>query len=284
MRIVTSLAPHGRVDIQRAAVESWRALGARVTSLNPPVEADAVRGLFPGVAVEITTETAEALVGRPLVRIATAVRALADSPDDGPLVLLNSDIVLDPPPGWSARLAAEAAAGTVIALPRIDVDEPAARAAGPFDKGYDGMVLPTAFARAVPRAPFCFGMPFWDFWLPLLALLQGRTVAIAEIPALYHVRHAIGWGDHKVVFMHALMDAVLHTFRTAAAREPAGTAPPTALLLALVEHPYAHLIGRVRRADPDDTTAPAELARFYDRINEVVTSTIRRRASFLRAT
>jgi hypothetical protein len=66
--------------------------------------------------------------------------------------------------------------------------------------GFDYFFFGRALAVAVePAAEFCLGMPWWDYWLPALALGSGAPASKTDAPVGFHVAHPCAWSraDHE---------------------------------------------------------------------------------------
>ena len=273
--VATSLAPGLSQDIQAAAVKSWKNLGFSVMSVNAATEVEHVKRLFPDVTVIPAARTAEKIAGKPLPLIADVLRAARDhDPNASVIGLINSDIVLRQLPNLAPALLREAAV-TVVMLPRVDVPTLDAcehfKPAGSekYSIGYDGVFLPPKLIPAIPESLFCIGMPFWDYWLPLMTLLQGHGLKTLASPVALHVAHDTRWDRSVYVFFHALVSDML---RVSANQKNKESIPALGLALDVLGHTYNDIFERATKpSDGQDSAANADvLAAFYDRIQEVV--------------
>jgi len=108
--------------------------------------------------------------------------------------LVNADIIfaLDAP-----RRAAlsDRAARAMLVCNRMEIGHPA-QAEGPFYRyGYDVVLMPRAMAQRLDLAGFAFGVPWWDYWIVLDALMQGLPVEAVQCPRLRHLTHAQAWNQ-----------------------------------------------------------------------------------------
>lgn len=115
--VATSIAPRN-LDHQQSAVASWLVLGFKVISLNSPAEIDTVQHHFPAVTFVSAHRTAQELTGRPFVYFDDVLKALAESGADI-CGIVNSDIMLDPPTGFTDFICKEAT-GSFVFGSRID--------------------------------------------------------------------------------------------------------------------------------------------------------------------
>jgi hypothetical protein len=285
----TSLVP-GRSDgVQEAAVASWIAHGGRVVSVNVPEEISGLNSQFPQVEFVPAVRSGQRFAGRPVPLIRDLATVATERLGAAPFAcLINSDIVLRPAPDLVATVAAHVGDGLIL-LPRVDVaDLAAVTAFAPtghetFSVGYDGAFLSPSILAEIPENLFCIGMPFWDYWLPALTLIKGRSLKTLASPVALHVAHDTRWDGTVFLFFHALLNDLF-----AACRQVQSAQSSAALDLTLdaLSHVYAHLFEHGTKTDPATGAAdPARtraLADFYDRVQEVVVHHIKTRAAPIR--
>jgi tetratricopeptide (TPR) repeat protein len=194
--LVTSLMPV-RLEIQRAAVASWRRLGFDVASLNAPDEIDRLRDQFEGVAFHPATSDARAQFGRPLVYVddMLAIRAKASGGVGG---LINSDIVLTHDADAVVSETLKLAKNAFIFGQRVEVDrleDGAGSAPKLYLFGYDWFLFPTDQAGDLAGAGMVFGAPWWDLWLPLRAKSIGMDIVNVRRPVALHESHPTRWNS-----------------------------------------------------------------------------------------
>ena len=172
-----------------ACMASWMQPGWRVLSVNP-AEDLALLGDLPVETLAAEPGVAEAY-GRPGTWISDALaRAVATG---APVVgLVNADIRLDLRPAQRAALIARAREG-IVACNRMDLGH-AAQAEGPFYRyGYDLVLMPREAAARLDMRGFAFGVPWWDYWILLDALMQGLPVAVLRCAGVQHLAHRHAW-------------------------------------------------------------------------------------------
>ncbi len=206
--IGTSIAPRG-LDKQRDAVESWLALGFEVISLNIPEEIAELEPAFPGVRFVPAHRTAEAMTGRPLVFFDDLLTALSGE-DCGVVGIVNSDVMLRGPEESRPFLAREAT-GAFLFGSRLDVVNFEQETARVYAQGYDFFFFDRAVTAAYPRSELCLGMPWWDYWAPLVAQMRGYPVKRLETPLAYHPHHDTAWANDHWVRFGALFSRSMHT-------------------------------------------------------------------------
>jgi hypothetical protein len=113
--------------------------------------------------------------------------------------IINSDIRLEAPPGFAARIGDEARE-TLLIGPRLDVDrwdDPDGKA-DPI--GADLFVFPREMIPLWGPTHLCLGQGYWDFWLPLMALVSGKPVRKLLPPVGRHLRHATNRDESFFLF------------------------------------------------------------------------------------
>jgi FkbM family methyltransferase len=186
---VTSLSPlPASVARQQAALQSWRAAGLVVHSLNHPSEIEALSGRYDArfVPVEPTTE---AVFGRPYVPI----KAMLDwaAAQRAPSLLVNSDIELRLGPAELYRLRWLGDDGLFYFV-RFNHDGDPQRGT-PEPWGIDAFLFHGRHAAGFPDSFLSMGQPFWDYWLPLTFAARGLPVWAVESPVTLHANHARQW-------------------------------------------------------------------------------------------
>ncbi len=161
-----------------ACAASWPAPGWRVLTVNPAEETASLGELPPGVeAVPAQPGVAETF-GRPGTWVGDA---LAQAIGTGaPVVgIVNADIRLDLDAGRRAALM-ERARTRLVACNRMDLGHPGQQE-GPFYRyGYDLLLMPRDMAQMIDLRGFALGVPWWDYWILLDALLQGMPVEVVQ--------------------------------------------------------------------------------------------------------
>jgi hypothetical protein len=291
--LATSIVPDRDVALHRATIASWRAAGCRVISVNGNTEAAKVRADYPDVTVVTVAATAERFAHKPVPYIHDILKALRSACGDTPLDqctvgIINADIYFRDMPRLAQTLRREAA-GALILGPRIDVDASASftsfRPSGDetYSVGYDYFFMSGDVLDDFADSPFCMGMPFWDYWMPLAALLQGRPLKALNSPVALHVTHDTRWDDSVYLFFHSLIAYVIELCRKTTRRDETPAARQFDLLFDMLSYFYSGVFARGTEPTAG-TLAPdpagiAVLADFYDRFQEVAVHHIKSRAT-----
>ncbi|WP_337998088.1 hypothetical protein [Oleispirillum naphthae] len=244
----TSLPSRGDRAAQARRVASW---GGHVVSFNDAEEAAALGDC--GVERVTVSRSGRRVLGKP-------VPFLADIFDyqygtDAPVLgIVNADIAFDLTEAQRRWLVEEAAHG-LVCIRRTDVpDEATPLDAGTqLPQGFDAFLYGRDLLPNLRAEGFCLGMPFWDFWLPVVATLAGHPVFMVTAPVARHVEHAVAWDSSAPVFMHVFLQAVLSAASSSAEPLPA----------ALLSHQLAAYRALVDLAGREEAVAQV-LAQVYD--------------------
>ncbi len=290
--LATSLVPQRDHALQAAAVASWRAAGFAVISVNGAGEADQVRREFPGVEVVTAERTAEQFAKKPVPFIHDLLAALRRAcagadPADCTVGIINADIYIRPLPDLAPAIRREAK-GALLMGPRVDVaargdfETFVATGAETYSIGYDYFLMSGDLLGDFADSPFCMGMPFWDYWMPLVALLQGRPLKTVTTPVALHVAHETRWDDTIYLFFHALISYVIELCRASVGRDISAPARQFDLMFDALSHIYAGVFERGTQPPPGagapDQAGVTALADFYDRFQQVAVHHIKHRS------
>ncbi|MBN2752217.1 MAG: hypothetical protein JXQ84_05860 [Rhodospirillaceae bacterium] len=244
----TSLVPRGSAAVQAHCVASW---GGCVVTFNDAEEASALgEGAFERVTI---TRSGRQVLGKP-------VPFLADIFDyqygvDAPVLgIVNADIAFEVTEA-QRRWLVDAARRGLVCIRRTDTpDATTALDQGTqLPQGYDAFLYPRSLLPGLHAEGFCLGMPFWDFWLPMVVALSGHAVMSVTAPIARHVAHPVVWDASAPVFMHMFMQAVLASASSSA----------TPMVAALLSHQLAAYRAYVDLAGHSEDAALV-LGRVYD--------------------
>lgn len=281
--LATSLVPGRNLEIQRLAVQSWQKLGFRVLSFNRDAEIGFLERDFEGVAFVDPQRDAAAQTGKPLVYLADILKHLSTAAV-GPFGIVNSDIQLDPPPGFVDRLRAEAVDSLVVTT-RVEIDAPQARSGKRNLWGFDAMFLDAGMAANMTDYGFCLGMPFWDYWMPMTAALNGLAYKQIKTDVAFHPQHAEAWSDKRFLFtdmfVRFLQDEIA---RAQARRAHLPEDPAFVFLQGYFGYYYNKIQARLQArdssglADDEKFHVAAQFVEFTDALNETTFMFMRRQA------
>jgi hypothetical protein len=183
-----------------ACAASWVAPGWRVMTLNPAAEHDRLGDLPAGIETVAAQPGVAETYGRPGAWIADALaQALATG---APVVgLVNADIMLDLDAAQRAALAGRAA-HAMLACNRMDLLHAGQGEGAVYRYGYDLVLMPRTVAARIDMSGFAFGVPWWDYWIVLDAMLQELPVMAVQCAGIRHLSHVQAWD--RAGWRHAL--------------------------------------------------------------------------------
>jgi len=282
--LATSLAP-GRTDqLQRLAVDSWRAAGFSVVSVNVPTEIELLRSSFPDVEFVAAARSGQKIAGKPVPFLIDLLRAAAARPGNAAIVgTINADIVLRA--GTRLHDTVDDSVGPgVIMLPRVDIPDISRIPSGlenpnpAISIGYDGAFDARPLVEQIPDSAYCLGMPFWDYWLPMMAILKAWPLSAIASPEAFHQDHRTTWNQTVYFYFHALVSDLIAACRGASTEDRDAD-------LALIVDVFANVYGKIFAQGTDATKTGAEadarrrvLADAFDSVQEVVVHHIKQRA------
>lgn len=263
--IATSIAPGGRLDVQKIAIASWLDHGFSVLSLNNEDEIAALDRQFPDVYFLAASRTAKPYIGKPLVFVNDLLDVLARRPD-AVVGIVNSDIRFDARSGLADFIARHAIDGLLFG-PRLDLqswDDPNGRQ-DPF--GFDFFFFPRSFIGIWAPTRFCLGQGYWDFWLPLTVILRGLPARKIVPPFARHLVHETRRDEAFFLFADAFASFASEQMRESGYGE--GFTPDV----------YARLRDAVEvTSDNQRMSAMEDLARHIDALTRYVIRFIDRNA------
>lgn len=197
LTIVTSIAPK-EIAKQVRAVRSWHKLGFCVVSINSREETEILQEYFPDVNFVQAKRDAKSVLGKPFVYLDDILEYIgqANSEICG---IVNSDIYLSGDDNIVSFIRSEAKNSLVYGS-RIEVESLENLKGEVYKNGFDFFFFDRALVSQFPKSEFCIGATWWDYWVPLTAILAGYPVKKLVSPFAYHIKHPWKW-DEKQWFL-----------------------------------------------------------------------------------
>ncbi len=213
--LATSIAPKD-LEKQQSAIQSWKSIGFTVASFNNKEEMNQLSLIYENISLIKIERDARAEVGRPLVYIDDILRHLQRY---GPRIcgIINSDIRLEADDKLIEFLIAQAQDALVFSS-RLDVDNLDDKNGEIYSLGFDFFVFDKKFINIIPSSKFCLGMPWWDFFLPLIAMKSGLPLKRITNPFAYHLKHPTNynlslWNYYGVHFAEFFSPDLAHQYQ-----------------------------------------------------------------------
>src|SRR5690606_13079632 len=147
--------------------------------------------------VRAVGRSAEAEYGRAFVWIEDLFAALDREAESELVGLVNSDIELAMSAPEREAVAARARGGALVIYNRTELRHPGQRTGPLYRYGYDLFVMPRSVMRRLDMRGFALGVPWWDYWLALDALLKDVPVVLVQNPSARHLAHAQAWSTRN---------------------------------------------------------------------------------------
>jgi len=207
--IATSLAFKDLVN-QYKAIDTWLNSGYVVHSFNSKKEIEKLASLYPQVTFHEVTETADAITGKPMVFLKDIFSYFYEN--HTPFTLINSDIYLSVTRGLAQRLALEHECNSpsIILASRIEIENEFTQLSvyNPHNAitrlkygrhyfmGFDffsfnlpALEIITKILKQKSGNKYCLGIPWWDHWLPMIALQNTIKLSYLVPSPIFHIYH-----------------------------------------------------------------------------------------------
>jgi hypothetical protein len=242
--IVTSIPPRTTRDqggfnigehYQADCVASWVAAGFKVLSVNIHDEIPLLTARYPQVEFIEAPRHAGAVAGRPTPLIDDLLLVLARQPQSI-VGIINADLCMEMGKSW-ADCIRPLVPSTLLIGHRLDIASWSTRPGeltvqgAPYTGGFDLFFFEkTAIAKCLTGAGadrfFSMGMPWWDFWLPVVFAVRGYRVAVMQEPLAGHLVHPVKYDPAVWEYMGAqFVDYVLQHVSDDALRDAPELAP-----------------------------------------------------------
>lgn len=197
MIVFTTINPYGNYDAQYEALNSWTKY-YKVYSVNTESEIEVVKDKFSFVDF-ISTDDIYEYSGKKLVRLNAILDSIIKTAS-GQVAIVNSDIIL------TKKIDIEKKSDLVIATRwELDGDK-----TYPFNNGYDLFIFNSKFASLFKNQNYVIGMPWWDFYIPVIAIKSGMKVYHIDEDIINHRTHQTNYdGDIWITFGEFLYKDVM---------------------------------------------------------------------------
>jgi hypothetical protein len=195
--IATSLAPKD-LNNQRRAINTWLRLGFKVVSINTQQEIDVLQAYFTDIEFVVPAKDASERFGRPYVYF-DDVLAYLSKQESRICGIVNSDIYLINS-NLHPFLCYEGLHSFIYGA-KMDIKSLNIRQSTLNTWGYDYFFFDKQIIPYYPQEEFCIGLPWWDYWAPLIALKNNIPLKKIVTPIAYHLIHPTNYASRP---MHEL--------------------------------------------------------------------------------
>jgi hypothetical protein len=194
MLAITSIAPgHKNFENQLKAVQSWKAAGYEVISMNSEEEIELLKD-FTDVKFIKTERHNKVLFGKPYVIVSAIIDYLKEVKSTHSLII-NSDIIIQDPENITELLKARSEEG-IIVMNRGDYEQDINKAKT-YELGFDAFFVNGKHLGVFPQTILCLGQCHWDFWFPYIASIGGVKLIRLRKPYIFHAMHNIQYSKEN---------------------------------------------------------------------------------------
>lgn len=180
--IFTTINPNGNFEAQNEALLSWSSKFS-IYSVNTKEEIDKIKDIYKYVNF-IETDDVYDNNGKNMIRLNAALKAIKKTATKYACII-NSDIILDSKVNsiFNKKYLDD---GIIISTRHeLDGDKPPY----PFVDGYDLFVFDIKYIDLFLNKNYVIGMPWWDFWIPYIAIKAQLKVYHIKDKIIYHRKH-----------------------------------------------------------------------------------------------
>lgn len=184
--IATTIGVTKNIELQRNAIDSWIQCGFKVIAINTQDEINIIRPHFPAIDFVTATRDARAQFGKSYIYLDDILAYFAAR--KGKICgIVNSDIYFAK--GDLPAFMYQQALNSLVFGSRVDVSSLDNISNGKFYNGFDYFFFDQDIIKLYPPSNFCLGLPWWDYWMPLIAILSKLPVKRVISPICYHIIH-----------------------------------------------------------------------------------------------
>ena len=199
--IVTSIAPTMRIEAQKKAISTWLAQGFSPVSVNYPDEIEHLKPSFPEVRFLPVQMDSQPVLGKKRVFINELLhhaKMYTQQNDCHFAGIVNSDISLYK---IDVDLLSRHASSSLVFSHRADVEKHQHYERTCYPYGVDAFFFRHEILYDFPQCRLALGEPWWDYAVPLWAMLHQRPVVACAPPLCFHVLHKINWSKDSYISM-----------------------------------------------------------------------------------
>ena len=155
----------------------------QVYSVNTTDEIEKLSQIYPDINF-IETDIVYEYNDKKLIKLNSILSAIESTCNNCDVAIINSDIILNSKFKKSIFDKKYKDGLTIVTRYEIDNEE-----VYPFTAGYDLFIFNTKFLPIFKNDNYVIGMPWWDFWIPLIAIKSGIKVYHIKNQLIFHRTH-----------------------------------------------------------------------------------------------
>lgn len=183
MKIFTTINPNSNFEVQHKALNSWCSK-YEVYSVNTLEEIEKISSIYPQVKFIETNRTYD-YGEKKLIKLNAILYAIESICDGNTHVaIINSDIILNV--DIKNSIFNKKYSDSLVIATRWELDNGEIY---PFNDGYDLFIFNTKYLNLYKNENYVIGLPWWDFWIPLISIKAGIKVYHIKNQLIYHLTH-----------------------------------------------------------------------------------------------
>ena len=188
---ITSLSPSGVcIARQKAALNSWAALGLKCYSVNCKKEIEVLSETYSNINFIETETTAELEYGKPYVYI-NDILDKAGAIADSLICIINSDIIIENNVEKLNEFL-KLSNDNLVFAPRYDFNDNISNSVKQA-WGIDIFLFDKKHISLFKKQKYALGQPFWDLWFPMVFVANKVPTIFYDKPHFYHKLHTVAW-------------------------------------------------------------------------------------------
>lgn len=204
MNIFTTINPSDKsFETQFKALSSWTKYN--IYSVNTKDEIEKISKLYPFVKF-IKTESTYDYNGKKLIKLNAILDTIEKLCDvNSNVAIINSDIILNNKTKKS--IFNKKYEDSLIIATRWEIDDDKIYS---FNEGYDLFIFNTKLLKLFKNDKYVIGLPWWDFWIPVISIKAGLKVYHIKNQLIYHITHETNYDkDIWIKFGEYLYDDMM---------------------------------------------------------------------------
>lgn len=190
--ILTSISPR-QLPAQADAIRTWVKTGLPIGSINHKSEIDVLRQAPELIDLPIrfisTENVATKYFDRPLVYLDSYFQ-FAEHKEIDQFILINSDNRIADCDYLISTLSRD---NYSVAISNRSDEDPETGSVTPYEFGYDLFIIRKESYKCLSQSVFCLGVPYIDYFIPIISYLAGFDIAKTKTPLTLHIDHEKNW-------------------------------------------------------------------------------------------
>jgi hypothetical protein len=182
MKIFTTINPNGNFESQKEAISSW-SKKYNVYSVNTKREIESIKDIYQNVNFIETDDTFN-YNDKKLIKLNSILSVIEEISENETVAIVNSDIILNE--SVELNINKRYLVNGVFIGTRYELDGDKKY---PFIHGYDIFIFNSKYSNLFKNENYVIGMPWWDYWLPIVTIRKGLNLYHIKDEFIYHRTH-----------------------------------------------------------------------------------------------